>query len=211
MLEGISMNTPLITMDTVEAEKKLKLYRNKLAKDAGKQLAVSVRKQYESLRAAYYALSKGQAIVDLTHVFDICPLDPKAYPRLAICTAEAKGVEFSWSGPQRMHFTPFSDRKNYRWNTRVEVHLSHARRPEGWSSYGYARVPMIPAHIRPEKGKESDWHILWEVEEWKNTRREITPDRDPYLLRHLGGSLYAVLAEWDLSELEQAVMRDSLR
>jgi hypothetical protein len=32
------------------------------------------------------------------------------------------------------------------------------------------------------------------------------PDRDPYLLRHVGGALYAVLAAWDLTDLERAIM-----
>jgi hypothetical protein len=44
------------------------------------------------------------------------------------------------------------------------------------------------------------------VEQWADTRIGARPDRDPYLLRHLHGDAYAVLAEWDLTPLEQLVM-----
>lgn len=42
--------------------------------------------------------------------------------------------------------------------------------------------------------------ILWEAE-W-----QAVPPKDPALLRHLGGDLYAVVAVWDLTELERAVL-----
>jgi hypothetical protein len=80
---------------------------------------------------------------------------------------------------------------------------------DGWRVWhdGYARVPMIPANVRPKTGAEQDWYILWEVEKWADNQRSIIPDLDPYLLKHLGGSLYAVLAEWDLTDLERSIMK----
>jgi hypothetical protein len=41
--------------------------------------------------------------------------------------------------------------------------------------------------------------ILWEAE-WQHV------PSDPLLLRHITGPLYAVLASWDLTELERAVL-----
>ena len=61
-------------------------------------------------------------------------------------------------------------------------------------------VPIIPPEFRPAPAL-SNYHILWEVEEWR-----ITPPRDPMLLKHLGGPLYAVLAVWDLTEVERMVI-----
>ena len=61
-----------------------------------------------------------------------------------------------------------------------------------------ARVPMIPPRLRADRAL-ANYHILWEAE-W------INPPRDPLLLRHLGKFFYAVLATWDLTPLEQAVL-----
>lgn len=36
------------------------------------------------------------------------------------------------------------------------------------------------------------------------------PPTDPFLLRHLGGTLYVVLAQWDLTPLEKAVLAGRL-
>ena len=45
------------------------------------------------------------------------------------------------------------------------------------------------------------FHILWEVEQW-----DPTPPVDPALVRHIRGDLWAVIAMWDLTELERAVL-----
>lgn len=72
-----------------------------------------------------------------------------------------------------------------------------------WSVRLRAIVPTIPPALRPPL-KLSGYHILWEAE-W--TQHEVpVPPGDPALLRHLGGDLYAVLAVWDLTELERAVL-----
>jgi hypothetical protein len=42
---------------------------------------------------------------------------------------------------------------------------------------------------------------LFEVDQW-----EPVPPTDPALLKHIAGDLYAVLAVWDLTELERAVI-----
>jgi hypothetical protein len=59
-------------------------------------------------------------------------------------------------------------------------------------------VPLIPPRLRPA-GDLSNYHILWEAN-WQ------APPTDPLLLRHLSGPLYAVLACWDLTPIERAVM-----
>jgi hypothetical protein len=59
-------------------------------------------------------------------------------------------------------------------------------------------VPPIPPRFRP--GQPDRYHILWEAE-WAKV-----PPRDPALLRALGDGLYVVLAVWDLTELERAVL-----
>ena len=71
-----------------------------------------------------------------------------------------------------------------------------------WDVELRAIVPTIPPALRPPH-KLSGYHILWEAEWGQET---VVPPGDPALLRHLSGDLYAVLAVWDLTELERAVL-----
>jgi hypothetical protein len=49
--------------------------------------------------------------------------------------------------------------------------------------------------------------VLWEVEAWADSRIGAQPDRDPYLLRRVDADLFAVVGEWDLTDVERAIMR----
>lgn len=72
-------------------------------------------------------------------------------------------------------------------------------------------IPLVPADVRDSvSGKLKDDHILWEAEEWHD-RPLVTPPTDPYLFRHIGGSLWVVEAEWDLTEPEKAVIAGTRR
>ena len=62
-----------------------------------------------------------------------------------------------------------------------------------------AIAPTVPPRFRPNASL-SNYHVLFEAE-WE----PVVP-KDPALLRHIGGDLYAVLAVWDLSEIERAVL-----
>lgn len=65
-----------------------------------------------------------------------------------------------------------------------------------------ALVPTVPPQLRPPHALRG-YHILWEAE-W---HLDMTvPPVDPALLKHIGGDLYAVVATWDLTPLEQAVL-----
>jgi len=60
---------------------------------------------------------------------------------------------------------------------------------------------MPPEH-RPSHHPRN-YLMLWEAE-WSVD--QSVPPGDPALLSHIGGDLYEVLAEWDLTPLEQAVL-----
>lgn len=66
-----------------------------------------------------------------------------------------------------------------------------------------ALVPLVPAPIRP-RGALDGYRILFEPK-W-----EPVPPVDPMLLKHLHGALYVVLAHWDLTPLERAVLAGRL-
>ncbi len=61
-----------------------------------------------------------------------------------------------------------------------------------------ALVPLIPVYLRPRKNL-ADYHILWEAD-W------TAVPVDPMLLRKIGGDAWLVVAAWDLTEAERAVL-----
>ncbi len=67
-------------------------------------------------------------------------------------------------------------------------------------------VPVIPPAILIDEVKHSlrNYHILWEVEKWDQV------PRDPMLLKRLTPNLFGVLATWNLTELERAIIRGRL-
>ncbi|TWT47161.1 hypothetical protein KOR42_41590 [Thalassoglobus neptunius] len=193
------MNTTLITLDQDEAKRKLKAYRSRMHKDA--------EEEYQRLVEVYIynAAADGYPLIHLSDVINEGGFDQEGRPRLAIARADRKEVECR---PGPGHTLLFDCRKSKRFNSglvrRIEV------RPEfhiGWFR-SYAMVPMVPADVRPTKGQLRDWFILWEVDEWYEWPREMAPPTDPFLLKHVVGEFYAVLAEWDLTELEKAVMAE---
>lgn len=155
-----------------------------------------------ALMTGYRELSRGRRILELGAAMRQAGLDELGRPRLAICRAsagycwfESLGSEVSWRDKQ--------ERWSLRSNSRRMVRL-----PRGVFTGNVtgktlrAIVPCVPPRFRP-RGNLSGYRILWEAE-WE------TVPVDPMLLKPLGGTLYAVLAHWDLTPLEQAVLQRRL-
>lgn len=70
-----------------------------------------------------------------------------------------------------------------------------------WSPSIRAIIPTIPPPLRPVAHLRN-YHILWEAK-WGI---DPPPPGDPALLKQISGDLFAVLAIWDLTEVEQAVL-----
>lgn len=70
-----------------------------------------------------------------------------------------------------------------------------------WRPRLRAIVPIVPPQLRPAYAL-SNYHVLFEAE-WA---LDPPPPEDPALLKHLGGDLWVVVATWDLTPLEQAVL-----
>lgn len=65
-----------------------------------------------------------------------------------------------------------------------------------------APVPLIPSGVW--NNPILNYHyILWHVDKW-----EPVPSEDPALLRRITKNLFVVLATWDLTPLEMAVMKN---
>jgi len=194
------MNIQTITEPQESAKAKLKAYR--------KQLHRRADEEYAAIAKGYEALAKGLRLLDLGAVMRDVECDEKGRPRLAIARADRRQVMFAPIG----------------WAAETERGIFDARLSNGPSQTlvrdvdfvermarrrGYALVPLLPADVVEAAGGRvglKSHFILWEVEEWADRALIAQPDRDPYLLRHLGGDLYSVIAEWDLSPLERAVM-----
>jgi hypothetical protein len=63
-------------------------------------------------------------------------------------------------------------------------------------------VPIIPPRFTPQTGLHN-YHVLWEVEKWD----VVTPPKDPLLLKRVSPNVFGVLAAWDLTDVERAVLR----
>jgi hypothetical protein len=208
------MDINAITMDHHAARRKAQDYKERLAKMKPSLSNAGIRAEYETALKGFEALARGTRLIDLDDVMANCPLDHGMRPKLAIARHDRKQVKFEWGlFTSRACFHTDLDREHApRESLTVRVNLGREHRRTNAdgrhvSVMGYALVPMIPLDVRPKAGIPEDAYILWEVERWSDRRLDVTPDTDPYLLKHIAGPLYAVLAEWDLTDLEKAIMR----
>lgn len=205
------MNVAQITMPREQVAAKLAAYREQLRKRGDAE--------YEAALAGYQALAEGTPLISLTEAIRAGGFDDKMRPRLAVARADRRQVHFFW--PMRGTQARFSSNLNAAWGRQwpslvltVDMGREHGyqevtrwsgQRPVPRDVEGFALVPLVPADVRPA-GDLKGHLVLWEVEQWADRRIGAAPDRDPYLLSHLGGDLYAVVAEWELTELERLVM-----
>jgi len=49
----------------------------------------------------------------------------------------------------------------------------------------------------------SNYYILWESKEWE----DLPETKDPFLLKRLSENLFVILGSWDLTDLEQSIIR----
>jgi len=60
-------------------------------------------------------------------------------------------------------------------------------------------VPLAPLSLR-DYAKSGIYDVLFEVAEWNNVRTNTL--LDPYVLKYIAGSIYAVIGSWDITTLE---------
>jgi hypothetical protein len=195
------MNLETITMNQTEAKRAFIEYRNAVRAKHSDEDAEIMR--------GYKALAKGQQLISLqaairaggcvetrrgTHTLSA--------PRIAIARASAQWV---WVDRSESGAVTFHEPRYFNSRQRVGiVRLEQGTLPQiNWNQCprGNMRaiVPVTPPRFRPAHALKN-YHVLFEAE-W-----EAVAPRDPALLKHIGGDLYAVLAVWDLTELERAVL-----
>lgn len=174
----------------------------------------------EQIMRGYKVLAKGQQVLNLPKTLAAGGVDglrirrrwirneflDVTVPRLAVARANRTTV---WTyGVQDDGRCTMQTKRNPHVNNRFDV----MRCPAGtfdagtgdeWMSEPRIRavVPNIPPRLRPRTGL-GNFHVLFEAE-WG---LDPEPPVDPALLKHIGGDLYAVIATWDLTDLERAVL-----
>jgi hypothetical protein len=214
------MKVSAIEMDPVDAQRKLDSYKDALTNRHSK----AVEEEWEAAMNAYKELAKGTPLLDPGKAIREAGWRPDGRPVLAFGRADQKNVSFRvlrhsrhytsemrWTGPWAPMTWEFQATRE-RWDQQRMRNLTFRvsevmTEPPKDPTSGTAMVPMVPPDILPAKGCDLSKHfILWEVENW-----DFAPPVDPILLRPIGGDLYAVIAQWDLTEVERAIISGTRR
>lgn len=148
---------------------------------------------------AYQAIAKGQMVVRALASIAAAGLGADGLPKLAIVRADA---ERCWLTLQRDGRARFAMK---RWQKPNEVRQfidlpAGSFAPGTYRSDQCALAPLIPIDIRPKRGLEN-YHVVFEAI-WRQE-----PPVDPLLVRRIGkGDVWAVVAAWDVGEIERAVL-----
>lgn len=154
------------------------------------------------IAAIYKRIAQGKTVIRALESIRAAGVDEKGLPKLAIARADLPRI-YCRRESNRMGF-----QEGARWWRRGTESRSKNIRFD-WAGtrdsndVHEAVVPIIPVHLRPKRGL-ANYHILWEAE-W--TKRYPV---DPYLLRRFGGDAWLVVAAWDLTDVERAVMSSRL-
>lgn len=199
------MNLETIEIPVDEAKARLAEYEESLRVDRNRE--------DEAIARGYRIAAKGLPIIRLSDSIRVGGWFDNNLPRIAVCRADAKTCEVTWDTHwQRPDALVFYSTAEPNWNRRnrgarinqnsVRVEIGPPETLPGMRRWrGRTIVPNIPPKVRPRRHRIRLFHILWEVEQW-----ELTVPRDPALIRHVGGDLWAVHATWDLTEIERAVL-----
>ena len=168
----------------------------------------------------YAHMKHGGKVIDLWEAMKMAGLNKDGDPLLAITNADSPKVRFTKEWLWRNNvassnggiFRPVT----YSWKAREnhKIVIPTGFFPE-WQKDEKGNIlrmeietvtPIVPAKIlNPLRShKLENYHILWEVEDWK-----LVP-KDPMLLKRITPNMFIVLATWNLSKLEQAVIRGRL-
>lgn len=201
------MDLATITMDRAEARQAFLDYRRAVRDRHNEEDAQIMR--------GYRELSKGRRLIHLSQTFAaggtverVRRNETVHLPALAVARADLAEVYVRADGySDAITFLPSVEYRGRR--DRITV---RGVRPEGCRSWvscapGWgawrAMVPPVPPALRPSHHLRN-YHILWEAEWAFNTPPR--PPGDPALLKRIAGDLFVVLAVWDLTPLEKAVL-----
>lgn len=181
------MQTSVLEVTQVEALQHLKLYKQHVNTPG------SVDWEIERI---YREISKGNTVIQAFESIKNAGFDEKGRPKLAIVQAAAQRC-FCRADSTEVFFRDWAKRQSP--GIKIPWPMAPGEASRLWNS-AVARVPLVPVHLRP-KTKLEKYHILWEAD-WEDV------PVDPMLLRRIGqADAWVVLAAWDLTAVERAVLR----
>ncbi len=198
------MDPNIVTLPKDEALQKFELYRD--------AVRVSRAAADRMMMKAYRALSKGHGVLNLKEALAKgSAFEDGVLPRLAVMRADQEKVFFRRDGSGGFYSNSeryLHHRLKKAQTARIQFFLPDGSLPT-YADYLWrkamnifsAPVPPIPPEHRPSDAY-SKYCILWEVNVWE----PHAPPGDPILLQPIGGDLYAVMAHWDLTEVESMVL-----
>lgn len=196
------MNVQTITMSKHEARARQRSYRDGLRR--------RVSEEWQQAEKAYRELANGRPLLSMQKVLELAPVDEKQRLRVAIARADQQQVRATF-GQLRRTVVQYDAHFNS-WGPSSGTLTLAFDTPRVWEQWreGYALVPMVPPEVKRHHDLSKHF-VLWEVEEWSDRRLSARPDRDPLLLRRISADLFAVVAEWELTPVEQAIMASRLQ
>lgn len=159
--------------------------------------------EFKDLKNIYNQIKGGRKVVDIFKVIQKGGQHGNLHPKLAVACANTKKVicRFSSSGRVSFGISTWQDRKDVIINDCFPRYDAEKILGDRFGGFNLeAPVPIVPPRFLPKKLTD-DYYILWEVDEWK----KVAPT-DPYLLKRITKNVFVVLAGWDLTPLEKAVM-----
>lgn len=150
----------------------------------------------DALERMYAMLRKGGKVLDAAAAIRSAGLNEQGHPKLAIVRSDWPRVT-CYSNAESMWFQGVSTDEP--WNRSAEFRVRMGRGFH-FPSRVFSPVPHIPADIRP-KDALKNYYTLFEVEKWEQY------PLDPILLKRIPKTtLFVVVAEWDLTPLEAAIL-----
>lgn len=159
---------------------------------------VAFQKPYDAeIAAIYKRLAQGKTVIRALESIRAAGVNEDGYPLLAIARADETRIRCNVN-PHIRNWT-FEPGYPIRSRSRViSVPVPEGAIPAKEYKRLETDVPLVPVHLRPKRGLQN-YHILFEAN-WREY------PIDPYLLRRFGGDAWLVVAAWDLTPVERAVM-----
>lgn len=156
----------------------------------------------DEIRRTYQLIAQGRVVIRAIESIKAAGLGDDTFPRLAIVRADAAHcfLDIKEDGAAIFSMSNSWRTQHHKRRRIVMPSGTFPAMERGWRrTAAKAIVPLIPLNLRPKRGL-ANYHILWEAD-WKAI------PRDPMLLRRIGkGDLWLVVAAWDLTEVERAVL-----
>jgi hypothetical protein len=189
-------------LDTLEvpkavATKKLDALRRELSRRRK-----PIDDEISRLEKAYEAAAEGTPVIQLGQAVIAGGFFDRGMPKIAVARSHADRVRCRKQSTTLTFWSLRLGGKEV--GQTLSVELPKDLQWQGHEA-GSTIVPLVPSEALETAGVRRNmlrhYVTLFEVERW-----EPVPPTDPALLKHIAGDLYAVLAVWDLTALERAVI-----